>query len=373
MNSHGTKVVKGRVCFQLEGWNVEDRNQEIISKYELVIYNTYRTRGALLLETNQGLKLMCNYEGSDNRLEFEDTLKSFLLTQGYFFVDSFVRNDAGTIITANSSGDNYIIKDWFDGEECNLKKDDKIRLAASNLADLHRCLTGVFVEDEWRKYNTQQNLMDIFEKRTRELKRVKSYIRDRKQKNNFEVTYLSVCEEFYKDALSAMELLKELSFNDMLTQAINEGSVCHGNYTYHNVLVLNQSLANEELCHAAELKGCERFVATTNFEKAMFGLQVTDLYQFIRKTMEKNDWNVSIGNHILEEYQKIKPLSKREMKLLYILLLYPEKFWKITNFYYNNKKSWIPQKNVLKLITLQEQMSLKTRFLEKIETLISTC
>lgn len=351
---------------------MEDRNQEIVSKYELVIYNTYRTRGALLLETNQGLKLMCNYEGSDNRIEFEDSLKRFLLTQGYFFVDSFIRNESGAIITLNSYGEKFVIKDWFDGEECNLRKDDKIRLAAGNLADLHRHLTGVVVEDEWRKYNVQQNLVELFEKRSRELKRVKTYIRERKQKNNFEVTYLGVCEEFYKDALSAMDLLKELSYDEMLNEAVSNGCVCHGNYTYHNVLVLNQSLVSEELCHAAELNGCDRFVATTNFEKAVFGLQVTDLYQFIRKAMEKNDWNVSVGNHILEEYQKIKPLSKKEMKLLYILLLYPEKFWKITNFYYNNKKSWIPQKNVLKLVTLQEQMSQKAKFLEKIEIVIAT-
>ena len=362
----------GRVCFQLEGWNVEDRNQEIVSKYELVIYNTYRTRGALLLETNQGLKLMCNYEGSDNRIEFEDSLKRFLLTQGYFFVDSFVRNDSGAIITTNSFGEKFVIKDWFDGEECNLKKDDKIRLAAGNLADLHRHLTGVLVDDDCRKYNVQQNLMELFEKRTRELKRVKTYIRERKQKNNFEVTYLGVCEEFYKDALIAIDLLRDLSYEEMLKESVEKGCICHGNYTYHNVLVLNQSLVNEELCHAAELCGCDRFVATTNFEKAVFGLQVTDLYQFIRKAMEKNDWNVSVGNRILEEYQKVKPLSKKEMKLLYILLLYPEKFWKITNFYYNNKKSWIPQKNVLKLVTLQEQMLQKAKFLEKIESLIAT-
>lgn len=350
---------------------MEDRSQEIISKYELVIYNTYRTRGALLLETDQGLKLMCSYDGSDNRLEFEDALKRFMIEQGYYFVDSFVRNETGNIMTTNSIGENYIIKDWFDGEECNLRKDDKIRMAAGNLAELHRCMSGFRMEDEWCKYNLQPNLVEMFEKRTRELKRVKTYIRERKQKNSFEVTYLSVCEAFYQDALQATTLLQESSYEDLLSTASKEGSVCHGNYTYHNVLVLNQSLANEALCHAAEIKGCERMVATTNFEKASIGLQVTDLYQFMRKTMEKNEWNVSIGSHILEEYQKYKPLSKQEMKLLYILLLYPEKFWKITNFYYNNKKSWIPQKNVQKLLTLQEQIPLKAKFLEKIQGIMN--
>lgn len=349
---------------------MEDRSQEVINKYNFTVFNTYRTRGALLLETNQGLKLLCNYEGSDNRLEFEDSLKKFILEQGYYFVDSYVRNDSGSIVTYNSMGDKYVVKDWFEGEECNLKKEDKIRLAAGNLAKLHCCMNGFFMEGDLRQYGIQQSLMEIFEKRTRELKRVKTYIRERKQKNNFEAAYLGVCEIFYKEALQAMELLNALPYEDMLKTAIHDGKVCHGCYTYHNVLVLNQVTMNEALFHAAEIRGQEKLVATTNFEKAVIGLQVTDLYQFIRKAMEKNDWNISIGNRIIEEYQRYRPMTKKEYKLLYILLLYPEKFWKITNFYYNNKKSWIPQKNVEKLLALEEQIPLKLRFMEKIKTVM---
>ena len=83
--------------------------------------------------------------------------------------------------------------------------------------------------------------------------------------------------------------------------------------------------------------------------------------------MEKNDWNNELGLHILDEYKKYHTLEKDDLRLLYVLLLYPEKFWKITNYYYNSKKSWIPQKNVQKLQILGDQMENKRLFLNNLQ------
>jgi spore coat protein I len=214
------------------------------------------------------------------------------------------------------------------------------------------------------KLYVQNDLVTTLEKRTRELKRVKSYIRERKQKNEFELCYLSVCEEFYQNALTAMDLLTRVSYAEMLHRSVQEGKVCHGSYTYHNIFLLDEQI-NASMCKAAELKS-QVMIATTNFEKAEFGLQVHDLYYFIRKTMEKNDWNLELGEKMIKEYKTLHGLSQEEQNLLYILLLYPEKFWKVTNYYYNSKKSWIPQKNVQKLQILSQQAENKKNFLAKL-------
>lgn len=344
---------------------MEDRSQEVLGKYDLRIYNTYRTRGAYVLETDQGLKLLCGYEGGEGRLEFEDTIKQQIAANGYENTDGYVRNCAGSILSVNSIGEKFVIKNWYDGEECNLKKEEKICLATSNLARLHNCMVGIEVSSEQKQCYQQGNLFTILEKRTRELKRVKSYIRERKQKNEFEVCYLSECEQFYQDALDAMEYMKQIPYCTLMCNSLDRGMICHGNYTYHNVFILNWNKATNQLCSAAAVHESD-MVATSNFEKAVLGLQITDLYQFIRKAMEKNDWNISMGQNILKEYQKQRTLLKAEKHLLYVLLLYPEKFWKITNYYYNNKKSWIPQKNVQKLITLTEQIDSKKVFLDQL-------
>jgi hypothetical protein len=111
-------------------------------------------------------------------------------------------------------------------------------------------------------------------------------------------------------------------------------------------------------------------LATTNFEKSYIGLQIGDLYQFVRKVMEKNDWDILYGSNIIEAYDRVKPISKAELNVLYLLLLYPEKFWKITNFYYNGKKSWVSGRNTQKLNMIGEQNSKKEMFLRKLESIL---
>ncbi len=165
-----------------------------------------------------------------------------------------------------------------------------------------------------------------------------------------------------------------------MKEALEHKYICHGNYTYHNVIMLKanqmsinfKTYNNEESLSAAALRGSIKAnMATTNFDRACVGIQITDLYQFMRKVMEKNDWDLDTGSMILDNYTRILPVDKDELKLLYVLLLYPEKFWKITNFYYNGKKSWVPQRNIQKLIGIQEQMERKKQFLDCLGTTLT--
>ena len=52
------------------------------------------------------------------------------------------------------------------------------------------------------------------------------------------------------------------------------------------------------------------------------------------------------------------------MKVLHAMFLYPEKYWKQMNFYYNTNKVWIPDKNLEKLKKAAEQKSIRAAFLK---------
>ena len=93
------------------------------------------------------------------------------------------------------------------------------------------------------------------------------------------------------------------------------------------------------------------------------GVQAADLYHFIRKVMEKHSWNPTLGMRLLEAYDRVLPMGAKEREYLYYLFLYPEKYWKQLNFYYNANKAWIPARNVEKLRSLEEQQEVRNRFL----------
>lgn len=99
------------------------------------------------------------------------------------------------------------------------------------------------------------------------------------------------------------------------------------------------------------------------------GLQVTDLYDWIRKTMEKNSWNSDMGISIVTAYINSREMETGELEMLYALLMYPEKYWKLVNFYYNGKKTWISEKNYEKLEKIRNQESDRQKFIAKIKDL----
>lgn len=365
---------------------MDDRNQEVFRKYEIKVYNTYKARGAVILETDKGLMMLKSYEGSNYRVEFENILKEHLINQGYDNVDLYLRNIEGELITEDYSGNRYVLKSWFVGEECNLKETSDVLSAVSNLAVLHSMLKEIPLGSDQITRNAQGNLIELFDKRNRELKRVRTYILDKRQKNEFELCYINNYEKFYEQGLEAVRTISNSDYLKLSNEAMEKVTICHGNYTYHNVMMLRGSIPasaygigqdelqpsenNSKQIFLSAAEFSERTTATTNFDRAMIGIQVYDLYHYLRKVMEKNDWDVDYGSMILDKYNKVKSLSKVELKVLYALLLYPEKFWKITNFYYNSKKSWVPQRNIQKLVNIQEQYHAKDIFLNRLKELI---
>ena len=53
----------------------------------------------------------------------------------------------------------------------------------------------------------------------------------------------------------------------------------------------------------------------------------------MRKILEKYDWDIQTAYKMMEEYDKIKPVSDTERALLAALFAFPEKFWKVMNYY----------------------------------------
>lgn len=62
--------------------------------------------------------------------------------------------------------------------------------------------------------------------------------------------------------------------------------------------------------------------------------------------------------------------KKEEAEFLYLLLLFPEKFWKQINFYYNGKKSWMSMKNYDKLLKIESQEERREKFLSEAKGLL---
>ena len=148
-----------------------------------------------------------------------------------------------------------------------------------------------------------------------------------------------------KEADAALSELNQFDFDGLRQIGTEERTVCDADFNYHQV-ILNR-----------------KYTAVVNFDKMHYDIQVKDLYQFLRKVLEKNNWDSSLGTMIMDTYLSVRTLSEEERRVLYAMLTFPEKFWKISNRYYNSRKSWISSVNYDKLCRFKKTEGQRQDFL----------
>ena len=102
------------------------------------------------------------------------------------------------------------------------------------------------------------------------------------------------------------------------------------------------------------------------FEKYIQDFPCRDLYLFLRKLLEKSNWDSAVGKEMLDIYAKERPIPYMEQISMIYRFAYPEKFWKTANTYYRSRKVWIPAKSVEKLEMVIKQTEEKKQFLDTI-------
>ena len=335
--------------------SVNEKSEKVLEQYDIAIKRIVRGRGGIIAATDKGYKLFIQCEKADKYYERENRITSLLTDAGYCCTDTYVRNREGGLISEDEDGRKYIMKNWYDARESNVREESDMCRAIAEMANMHLALRKVALEQvETELIACQNNRQDetelrkMYTRHTRELKKAHNYLKQRKRRQDFEQIAFNNIESFYDEACIACERLASEEFSGRLIKAAQDMEISHGSYTYHNVLV----------------NGKNTYVV--NFDKYKNECQISDLYQFVRKVMEKYNWDGRMFYRLVDEYDRICPLSDEEMNLLLVLLSYPEKFWKIINQYINSNKSWIPEKNVEKIRKVIEQNGRKRELIDKI-------
>lgn len=317
---------------------LSEKLSEVWECYDMNIASMYKGRGITILRTDKGMRVLQPLGTSESRLEQEAQLKEELYQAGYHEIDRYIRNRDGELITCDRYHTPYVLKEYFDGRECNIRLEGDMTAAVTNLANLHRALQQVQPKVQRKELKT----LHTFQRHNKEMKRVRNYMGQIPTKSDFDYLYVSCFDMFYQQGLEVVDHLEQSQESLMR----NRWYYCHGSYHQHNILI------------------CKDLIATVNFERFMVDNQLVDLYTFLRKAMEKNEYQPDLLFRLIETYDAIIRLSEEDYIFLYYLLWYPEKFWKISNQYNNMNKAWIPPKTFEKLKTVIRQDALKRELLE---------
>ena len=214
---------------------VIDWKEEAEKTYGFRVDVLRRGRGSWILETDLGLRLLKEYRGSVNRLEFEEAVLQSLDGMETLKADQYVRNSEGELLSTAEDGTRYIVKEWFADRECDLKDEREVLSAVRALALLHRQFRMIKRQETWNMRSMiSLPLFEAMRRHNRELKKARTFIRGKRKKNEFELRVIGNFEIFAAQAVEAergMERLYEIHGKE-----IADGyAVCHGEPDYHHI------------------------------------------------------------------------------------------------------------------------------------------
>jgi CotS family spore coat protein len=325
-----------------EGFFMYHQPEAVLEQYDLEIRQIMKGRGVYICDTDQGIKILTPFRGSAARAEFLRQILCALWEEG-FPAEQVCVTKEGASSAEDEGGTRYWLKDRIAGSECSTSREEDMTKALEQLARFHIAAKAVAPEAPELLVRSRSEPVALFRRHGRELVKVKNYIHARHSHNELERLFLEQYPYYIAQAESAVDGMEACVQSEGGTR-----TVCHGAFHQHNVLRTPQGM---------------RIV---NFETMCWNEPVVDLANFVRKMMEKNQWDVALGMGLLESYDRVRPLSPAERQLLGRILLFPEKFWKISNHYYNSHKAWVSERDIQKFRQIVTTESKRARFLENL-------
>lgn len=404
---------------------MSEKLAEVYEQYDMEILATRKGRGATILTTTSGLRILEPFRGSVTRLEQEYVLKQLFEEAGCTNLDYLIPNKEGNLFTCDKYRQPFVLKKHFEGNECDMHNPSDIVRAVRALARFHIYGKKIVFQfqDAW-----QESLQEKEQKRIEEIKRAIadgeeiekiSYVYEissnaleealraakmkegqekketigkntdkgkskenviEKDMDDFDIenTFVRHNKELKKIQKFIMGVKRKNAFENLFLQVFwdyyRQGVEC--------VEMLSQVLKKEDgvsaenifqnhygICHGSYNQHNvildDKSEAIVHFERFSRGNQLNDLYQFARKVMEKNHFGFTQLEDIFKTYGEQLELTTEDYRYMYILFSYPEKFWKIANSYYNTSKAFLSPKYLEKLETVILQETEKHSMLQE--------
>lgn len=337
------------------GFPVNDKAVNVLDQYDMTINRTFKGRGTIICDTDKGMRVLKEYKGRTQKLELLWLLQGRLGDS--LKTDMLIRNKEGGLYAKDIDNNIYILEEQVEGRECSYRSEEDVMKAFGAMAKLHL----KFMTSTTQPCSLNENepyIMPIYfyademEKHTTECRHVRNYLKKLRNKTDFERALLKEYDYFLSEAITVTNIAKEESKAEYEAYIHSNGLYNHGDYQYHNVIFGKNSAGT--------------YTGIVNLEHFAHDTGAKDFYLLFRKISEKCDWSIEMAEKMLHNYQDRRIIPPIEWRSLCLMLAYPEKFWKIINFYYNSRKSWMPNRNYEKLEGLIRQEKNKEKLLNKL-------
>ena len=328
---------------------MDNINSTILSEgYGLKLISSARTRTGLICKTDKGTKELRKVYGDDNLLMFNAAAKRHLKQRGFDGVRVSIPATDGSPFF-NYDDQKYVLEDYYAAQSADLTDKTVLKKAVTVLAAMHTASEG-FTFDGTVVYGP--SLTDLYARREKELWRIMKRIKSSHSISAADRLVLDNGRIYAERAQYAVSILRNADYGRLYADAADKGFICHNAYKGDNIRLTND----------------DGKIAVEGFTKCTVDMGAVDLAEFIRRYYKDNKCGAETAADIADTYNAAKSLTTGDARVLYACLVYPGKFFRLCNKYYNKRRTFMSAAVEDKFRRCCQRAAEEQRFLNELST-----
>ena len=250
-----------------------------------------------------------------HKLDFIQRELMRLPERGFCHLSLPVAKADGQIITA-AAQKQYILFPWVNGSVCDFYNRTHRLAAARCLAAFHNAaknrpkIKGIRQMYHQWPYALQAKETDLigWQEKTKT------------PANRFEYWYHHGAPYYIEKARKARRMLLDSDYAYLAAQAEQESAYIHWDIAPRNFMI-----------------GGDGEAWLIDFDYCRYDLPLHDIVRLFQRGMKAVDFSFAVFDDLLQQYCSIKPLSWEELQVIAAFLAFPQRFWRLSERYFNQQ------------------------------------
>lgn len=301
---------------------MDDLSVKVLRAYDIKGAGIIKEKGAYRIQLKAESRLIRKTNQTAKKIQFQHEIKENLYESGFENIDRFYFSSQNKPYFQLDE-DIYTMTDLINYPEACFSNNREFISILECMSKMHKLLN----QKGYRHFNEftgEESATSEYEKVLVKIKKIKASLNIEKRLSDIDVMFLKNYNYYIDRIEQTISRLKKTKFEEYLKKSKAEGFVRHNNLKEENIFVNETS------------------VYITNFSESAVGYYLYDLDNVIRRYMKRLPADCLPVSKIVEIYDKHNSLNDDELDILYALLIYPQKFVKVSSQYYSKKHAFIP-------------------------------
>ncbi|MGM9568386.1 MAG: CotS family spore coat protein [Clostridia bacterium] len=318
-----------------QGWQMEIRD---IRKVQDNVWQIQTEAGLFALKRSllkeKNLRFICAAEESLPRHGFTRFARLQKTAEG----ELFHREDSSL----------FTLHQWITGQKCDFDSAEHLFSAAASLGDFHLRSREKTLRTLSPGRSNCFAQAERLQGRIRELHRF-YHLSLSEPQNRFTRLYRFYYPPFTAKAINALNALLSSEYPRLAAEAKTVGSFIHYDVAARNFIIGKDG------------------AYLIDFDYCCGGLPLTDLMRLTKRAMKKGENFEKKIDAICNGYQQNRKLTAAEANVLCAMLLFPQKFWRLSHRYFCENRERDEDFYVKKMLLAAEELEKEDRWLAKLK------